>query len=109
MTKVNVHTRKFYRVVLEGIDPNKETPATFALKLSLRLSITLPRSKQFVKNAPCRIKGNISASEANKLKAILEEIGGQCRLESHFVTFGEEPPQVKPVEKWSERWNEKPV
>jgi hypothetical protein len=85
----NVHTRKFYRIVLEEIDSSVETPETFALKLTLRLRMTTPRAKSIVRHLPCVLRSNMSAKEANRLKAVLEDIGGQCRLETHFVTPGE--------------------
>jgi hypothetical protein len=93
---VNKHTRKFYRVILEGIDSKKETPESFALKAALRLRMTAPRARILVRKLPVIVKSNMSSSEANKLKSVLEEMGGRCRLETHFVTPGEygAPPEI---------------
>lgn len=98
MDNVNVHTKKFYRVVLEGIDRSIETAETFAVKMTLRLRMTTPRAKLVARNLPCILRSNLSATEANRLKAVIEDIGGQCRLETHFVTPGEGREAVPPLD-----------
>lgn len=87
--KITVHTRKFYRVVLEEIDTSCETKQSFAIKLSMRTRTPLPRVQHVVRRLPYTIKSGLSSSQANRLKSILEEIGGRARLETHFVTPGE--------------------
>ncbi|MDH3216035.1 MAG: hypothetical protein OEN01_07045 [Candidatus Krumholzibacteria bacterium] len=85
---MSVHTKKYYRVVLEEIDRSCETIDTFSIKLSMRTRTPLPRVRQVVRKLPYAIKSGLSAAQANKLKSILEEIGGRTRLETHFVTPG---------------------
>lgn len=86
----NVNALKFYRVVLEGIDRDQETPETFALKMTIRLRMTTPRAKSVVKHLPCVLRSNMSEQGAKRLKSILEEFGGICRIEIHTVTPGQE-------------------
>jgi len=97
-SQVTVHSKKLFRVILEAIDRTQETPDTFAIKLSMRLRTPLPRCRQVTRNLPSTIKQNVSVEKANKFKAILEEIGGRVRVESHFVTPGAEKPTKKPQE-----------
>jgi hypothetical protein len=83
--------------VLESIDPNVETPDTFAIKLAMRTRTSLPRVRQVVRGIPCAIKQGVSVGQANALKSILEEIGGRARLESYLVTPGVDDPPPKSV------------
>ena len=99
--KFSVHSTKLYRVVLEGIDRNRETPATFALKLAMRMRTPLPRCKQVVRNLPYAIKSGLTASQANRFSSILKELGGEVSVEAYVV--GPEvgkgptsPPQPEP-------------
>jgi hypothetical protein len=90
--KITVHTRKFYRVVLEGIDAKVASTESFSIKLSLRMRTPLPRVRQVLRKLPCTIKRGLEADQANRLKAVLESIGGRVHLESYFVTPGQEEP-----------------
>ena len=83
---VTIHTKKYYRVVLEGIDTSLETPESFAVKLATRLHVSYPRAKLVVSQLPYLAKSGITAAQANRLKTILEEMGGKARVESHLVT-----------------------
>ena len=94
--KVSVHAKKYYKVVLEEIDRNRETPETFALKLSVRTRTTLPRAKGLIRHLPRTVRQALSANQANKLKAVLEDIGGRARIESYLVTPGEGREKQKP-------------
>jgi hypothetical protein len=62
---------------------------SFAIKLSMRLKVAFPRVRQVVRNLPYTVKSHLSASQANKLKAMIEEVGGRIRLETHFATPGD--------------------
>jgi hypothetical protein len=90
MALIGVHTQKFYRVVLEGIDPKMASPESFSIKLALRTRTALPRVRQVLRNLPCAIKRGLDANQANRLKSVLESIGGRARLETYFVTPGRE-------------------
>ncbi|UCG51261.1 MAG: hypothetical protein JSW58_13855 [Candidatus Latescibacterota bacterium] len=96
---ITIHTKKYYRVVLESVDAKRETPETFAIKLSVRTRTPLPRAKQVVKELPFTLKSNLSAAQANRLKSVIEDIGGKARLESHLVTPGaddvDRPPDLR--------------
>jgi hypothetical protein len=94
-SQVTVHSEKLYRVVLEKIDRTQETADTFAIKLSMRTRTPLPRCRLVIRRLPSVIKQNVSVAKANKLKAILEEIGGRARVESHFVTQGAADPTIE--------------
>ncbi len=87
--KVTVNTKKYYRVILEGIDPNIASPESFAIKLSLRTRTALPRVQQVLRHLPYSVKRGVDADQANKLKSVLESIGGRARLETYFVTPGQ--------------------
>jgi ribosomal protein L7/L12 len=84
-----IYKKKYHKVVLHSIDPNKETLESFALKMSLRLRSPLPRVKQLLKRLPCVIKTGMSITQANKLFAVLEELGGKVTIETYFLTPGE--------------------
>lgn len=92
---LTIHTRKYFRVVLDGIDPALETPDSFAIKLTVKTRTVLRRARHVAHNVPYVVKSGLDASRANYLKSLLEEIGGIVRLESHFVTPGEDdrPPE----------------
>jgi hypothetical protein len=84
--EITIHTRKYCRVVLESIDAEAETPESFAVKLATRTHVTPQRARMVVSKLPHTVKSNLTASQANRLKGLLEEIGGRARIENHFVT-----------------------
>lgn len=107
--RVTLHTKRLYKVVLEGYDTEVETADTFALKLSLRLSVPLPRARAVVNNLPQILRGGMTASEANKLKSILEDIRGIVHLGTHFVTPGQNHHDIDTditAGDWERRQNE---
>ena len=83
---ITIHTKKFYRVVIEGIDTDLETPDSFAVKLASRLHVPLPRAKLVARCLPYTVRSGLNAEQANRLKTVLDEIGGKARVEPHFVT-----------------------
>lgn len=87
---IDIHTRKYYRVVVEGIDPSRANEDSFAIKLSMTTRSTPQRVRTVIRNLPYTVKSGLSATAANKLKAIIERIGGIVRIETHFVTPGKE-------------------
>ncbi len=70
-----------YKVVLEAIDREIETPDSFALKLSMRLKSPVPRMRQLVSRAPCTIAQRLPYKKARWLQKVIEELGGTARLE----------------------------
>ncbi len=98
-----------YRVVLETIDREIETPDTFALKLSIRLKSPVPRMRQLVARAPCTIAQRLPYKKARWLQTVIEELGGTARLEVvvEAAPVEEKPPVVtskelaKPTERRS--------
>ncbi len=91
-SRISVHSKRFFRVVLESIDVDRESPESFALKLSLRTRTALPRVRQVVRRLPSAVKQGLSVDQANKLKVILEQLGGRVRLESYLETPGVDDP-----------------
>jgi hypothetical protein len=89
---ITIHTKKFYRVILEGIDSGTETPDSFAVKLSSRVHVPLARAKLVARCLPYTAKSGLGAEQANRLKTMLEQIGGKVRVEAHYVT-----PQGRPA------------
>jgi ribosomal protein L40E len=81
--------KKYYRVILSGIDPSKETPDTFALKLSIQTRALITRINSIVRNLPAPIKSGLDVSQARKFAAVIEELGGKTKIESYFLHPGE--------------------
>lgn len=84
--ETTIHTKRYFKVVLEGIDSNLETLESFTVKLAARGHVTLSRAKVVVSRLPYTVKSHLTAAQANRLKTVLEEIGGRVRIEPHFVT-----------------------
>jgi serine/threonine protein kinase len=70
-----------YRVMLARIDLSVETIETFALKLSMRLKSPLPRMRSLVSRTPCTVAQRLPYRKAKWLQSVLEELGGEVRLE----------------------------
>lgn len=70
-----------YRVILDAIDREVETPDTFALKLSIRLKSPVTRMRQLVSRAPCVLAQRLPYKKARWLAKVIEELGGTARLE----------------------------
>lgn len=94
--KVSIHSKKFYRVVLESIDPQRENVDSFAIKLAMRTRTSLPRVRQVVRNLPKTVKRGLDVRQANRLKTAIEEVGGRARLETYFLTPGETESASRP-------------
>jgi hypothetical protein len=71
----------YYRVILEGIATDVETPDSFSLKLSTRMHASFPRVRSVVNRLPYVVKTHVTASQAKRLQGILEELGGKVRIE----------------------------
>jgi hypothetical protein len=84
--RITIHTKKFYRVILEGIDTDTETPDSFAVKLSVKVHVPLARAQLVARCLPYTAKSGLNTEQANRLKTLLEEIGGKTRVEPYFVT-----------------------
>jgi hypothetical protein len=80
---------KYYRVILSGIDPRKETPDTFALKLSIQTRTPISRINSIVRNLPAPIKSGLDVTQARKFSAVMEELGGKTTIESYYLRPGE--------------------
>jgi hypothetical protein len=80
---------KYYRVILNGIDPGKETADTFALKLSIQTRAPITRINSIVRNIPSPIKSGLDFSQARKFASVIEELGGKIRIESYYRRPGE--------------------
>jgi len=74
-----------YRVILESIDRNMETPASFALKLSMSIRSPLPRVISIVKNMPASVGGHLPLRKAAKLVHVIQKLGGTARLEPELT------------------------
>ncbi len=70
-----------YRVVLNSIDLSVENTETFALKLSMRLKSPLPRMRSLIARTPCTVAQRLPYKKAKWLQSVLEELGGEVRLE----------------------------
>jgi hypothetical protein len=83
---ITIHTKKYFRVILESIDADLETVESFAVKLSTRARVSLPRAMFVASRLPYTVKSGLGQAQANRLKCVLEEIGGKARVEAHLVT-----------------------
>jgi hypothetical protein len=81
----NIHTKRFYRVILEGID-DVGTPDGFAVKLASKVQVPLTRAKLVARCLPYTAKSGLNLEQANRLRVMLEEIGGKVRVEQHYLT-----------------------
>ena len=70
-----------YRVILESIDREIETPDTFALKLAMRLKSPVPRMRSLAAHLPCTLVQRLPYKKARWLMSVVEELGGVGRLE----------------------------
>jgi len=86
-----------YAVYLEGIDRYQETAESFALKLSMRIKMPLPRAKGLVRGAPTRIAGHLPMKKAKKLLAVLKGLGGEARLEMEAAAAPRREPDPEPT------------
>ena len=96
--KLNAPTKQ-YRVVLEAIDPHKETKESFALKLSMQVRTPITRVNSIVKNLPYSIKNGLSLEQAKRFSAVLEELGGIVTVVEYVVKAGESHPA--PETQWT--------
>ncbi len=80
---------KYYRVILSGIDPRKETQDTFALKLSMQTRAPITRIRSIVQNLPAPVKSGLDMGQARRFSAVVEELGGETRIESYVLRPGE--------------------
>jgi len=90
-----------YKVYLESIDLNVETPPSFALKLSMRIRSPLPRVMAIVKNMPCVVGGRLSIDKAKRLARAIGDLGGVARIEIHPIdestgSHGQRKPKNQP-------------
>jgi hypothetical protein len=85
----SIYRKKYYKVVLQSIDPRKETVDSFAIKMAMRLRTPMSRVKQILHHLPCTVKSGMSVTQANKLYAVMEELGAKARIDSYFLTPGE--------------------
>ncbi len=76
-------------MILEGVDPLKETLDTFSIKVSLQTRTPLPRVRSILKRFPNTVKSGLDQTQARKLAAVLEELGGRTRIESYYIWPGE--------------------
>jgi len=80
-------------VVLESIDLDRESPDSFAIKLAVRTRTPVTRVRQVVSWLPCTVKRGLGVDQANKLRGVLQELGGRVRIESYLETPGAEVPE----------------
>jgi serine/threonine protein kinase len=91
-----------YRVYLDSIDLSRESPPSFALKLSMRIRSPLPRIMAIVKNMPAMVGGRLSIDKAKRLANVIVDLGGIARIELHPIneSTGDHPsPSAKPAPK----------
>jgi len=84
-----------YRVVLEGIKSDIETPDSFAIKYGILTSTPVTRIKFMMRNLPKTILETKSAPRARGALELIEEAGGVGMLEEYDP---EEKPRVEITE-----------
>jgi len=69
-----------YRVLLEGVRNEVETPASFALKFSLLASLPVTKVKHMMKSLPASVWLGKRKNQALSLLNLIEEAGGTGRV-----------------------------
>jgi len=92
-TEINNET--IYKVILEGIKSEIETPGSFAIKYGLLTSTPVTRIKFMLRNLPKTIVETKSAPKARGTLELIEEAGGIGRIEE---LNPEEAPKVEIAE-----------
>jgi len=93
-----------YRVVIEGIKREIETPDSFAIKYGILTSTPVTRIKFMIRNLPKTILETKSAPRARGALELIEEAGGIGLLEEYDpeekpkVEIAEEDPTIATVE-----------
>ncbi len=94
-----------YRVILEGIKSEIETPGSFAIKYGILTSTPVTRIQFMLRNLPKTILETKSATRARGTLGLIEEAGGRGLLEEYnpeeapAVEIPEEEPTIATVEK----------
>ena len=86
---------KIFRVVLEGIKSDIETPGSFAIKYGILISNPVTRIKFMLRNLPKTILETKSAPRAHGALELIEEAGGVGRMEE---CNPEEAPEIEIAE-----------
>ncbi len=84
-----------YRVILEGIKSDIETPGSFAIKYGILTNSPVTRIKFMMRNLPKTILETKSAPRARGALELIEEAGGLGMLEEYNP---EEAPKVEIAE-----------
>jgi hypothetical protein len=77
---LNQQRRRAYRVVLESINGDVETPESFAIKLSILLKIPVTKIKYMLRELPAPIWTGGAQTKARHLLALIEEAGGNAKI-----------------------------
>jgi hypothetical protein len=88
-TEIPKEAKRYYKVLLEGIDRDRETVESFALKLSMRLRTPITRVRHIMGRLPATLKEGLTVAQANRLAAVLEELGGVVRVEAYYEIPGQ--------------------
>ena len=91
---VTTHRKKYYKVTLDGVDERVSNLDSLAVKMSLSMRATLPRARNVLRRLPAVIKRDLDVNQANKLKNILEQLGGKVTISSYTVTIGADDARV---------------
>ena len=86
---------KIYRVVLEGIKSEIETPGSFAIKYGILTNTPVTRIKFMLRNLPKTILETKNAAKARGALELIEEAGGVGLIEDFDP---EEAPKVEITE-----------
>jgi serine/threonine protein kinase len=74
--------RMTYRVILESFDTARESEASFALKLAMKLRVPLTAVKPFVAHLPAALPGAHIHRKAVFVAKMMEELGAVTRIEA---------------------------
>jgi serine/threonine protein kinase len=70
-----------YRVVLQSIGAPQEGESSFALKLSMKLKISLPAAQMLVSAVPTALPGEYPYRKARFVASVMEDLGATVRID----------------------------
>lgn len=87
--------RKKYRVILEGIETEIETPESFAIKFSLACKVPVTKINHIMRKLPATLWVGQGKSRAQRLLSLIVEAGGIGRIVEEKPAVEEVAPEEK--------------
>jgi hypothetical protein len=72
--------RRPYRVILDEVRADRETPDSFAIKFSLLTKLPITKTKHLIARFPATIWAGLGRQKAEHILNLIEEAGGRGRI-----------------------------